>query len=55
MEKVLARDSRGATSAREDVLQAREALTSGQLDRFWRAVKVWFIPETKTFEYEDRS
>ena len=55
MEKVLARDSRGETSTREDVREARADLSHEQLDRYWRAVKVWFHPSTKTFEYEDRS
>lgn len=55
MERVLARDSRGETSSREDVRAARADLTPEQLDRFWRASKVWFLPEIKSFEYEDRS
>lgn len=54
MERVLARDSRGETSVREDIREARAELSPEALDRFWRAAKVWFFPETKTFEYEDR-
>ena len=48
--KVLLKDNRGLT--REGAV-IKSNLTLEQLDRFYRAAKVWLLPETKTFEYED--
>lgn len=53
MERILARDSRGETSSLDEVREARKTLTTAQLDRYWRAQRVWYTPETKQFEYED--
>lgn len=55
MERVLARDTRGETSRLAVVLEAKAKLSSEELDRFWRAKKVWFNVRTQTFEYEERS
>jgi len=54
-ERILARDSRGATATNHEVREALAHLSHEQLDRYWRAVKVWFNPQSKTFEFEDRN
>ena len=53
-ERILARDSRGATAFNREVREALAALSPEALDRYWRAAKVWFDPMTKKFEFEDR-
>lgn len=53
-ERILARDTRGETAFSTQVREALAKLSPAALDRYWRAVKVWYVPSTKTFEYEDR-
>lgn len=53
-ERVLARDARGETASNTEVREARALLSHEQLDRFFRASKVWFNRITKKFEFEDR-
>lgn len=35
------------------VASARKKLSTEQLDRYYRATKVWFHADTSTFEFED--
>jgi len=57
MEKLLVKDQHGKCELPEDtrdqVQDAFHALTSEQIDRYYRARKVFFISKTQTFEYED--
>ncbi len=54
---VKARDDRTADISgdlKDTVQKALWSLSSEQLDRYYRANKVWYNTKTKTFEFEDR-
>jgi len=53
MERILARDARGETAVSQEVREALARLSLAQLDRFFRARKVWFNKKTNSFEFED--
>jgi hypothetical protein len=56
--KFLIKNKHGHTDPVSDdvestVIKERKKLTASQLDRYYRATKVWFHADTATFEFED--
>lgn len=55
LKKILVKDEYGQRVTSSEIEQAKATLDVRGMDRFWRALKVWFVRDTKQFEFEDRA